>query len=186
MTTIRSNERKHMKDLSSISPFRFTPTDSVARGTSHISAGAIPAAPPCCTPKEIYDRVHQEISRRYLSFDQGKEMGFAGKAGVTGDIDFITKKDLIGILRHLKEDESALQESKKDSARTQLFDKIYLMSGDKETGRNWNLRLHNYSVRGTGLGGEDIPHRHRWTLASNVLTGGYNNVNYEERSVAAP
>lgn len=91
-------------------------------------------------------------------------MGFAGKAGVTGDIDFITKKDLIGILRHLKEDESALQESKKDSARTQLFDKIYLMSGDKETGRNWNLRLHNYSVRGTGLGGEDIPHRHRWTL----------------------
>lgn len=40
-------------------------------------------------------------------------MGFAGKAGVTGDIDFITKKDLIGILRHLKEDESALQECKK-------------------------------------------------------------------------
>ena len=101
MTTIRSNERKHMKDLSSISPFRFTPTDSVARGTSHISAGAIPAAPPCCTPKEIYDRVHQEISRRYLSFDQGKEMGFAGKAGVTGDIDFITKKDLIGILKKI-------------------------------------------------------------------------------------
>lgn len=181
-----SIERKHMKDLSSISPFRFTPTDSVARGTSHISAGAIPAAPPCSTPKEIYDRVHQEISRRYLSFDQGKEMGFAGKAGVTGDIDFITKKDLIGILRHLKEDESALQESKKDSARTQLFDKIYLMSGDKETGSNWNLRLQNYSVRGTGLGGEDIPHRHRWTLASNVLTGGYNNVNYEERSVSQP
>lgn len=173
-----------MKDLSSLSPIRFTPTDSVARGASHITT---PTAPPLSTPKEIYERVHQEISKRYQSFDQNKELGFAGKDGVTGDIDFITKKDLIGILQHLRDDKNALQESKKDSARTQLFDKLYLMSGHKEAGdAKWNLRLHNYNVRGSGLGGEDKPHIHRWTLSSQILAGGYSNVNYEERSLSQP
>ena len=173
-----------MKDISPISSAGLAATYSTPRETSKIATAAIPAAPPLNTPKEIYERVHQELSHRYQSFDQGKELGYAGKAGVTGNIDFITNKDLIGILQHLKSDEKALQESKKDSAKTKLFDKIYLMSGKKETeSGKWNLRLHNYNVRGTGLGGEDSPHFHRWTLASKILTGGYNNVNYEERSV---
>lgn len=182
-----SIKRKHMKELNSISPARFAPTESISRGASQISATTIPAAPPSSTAKEIYERVHQEISHRYQSFDQSKELGFGDKPGVTGNINFISKKDLIGILQHLKEDKCVQQESQKNSAQSRILDKIYLMSGNKEAGgSNWNLRLHNYSVRGNGLGGEESPHYHRWTLGSAILAGGYNNINYEEHSTSQP
>ena len=106
---------------------------------------------------------------------------------MTGNIDFISKKDLIGILQHLKENKSAQQESQKNSAQSRILDKIYLMSGNKEAGgTHWNLRLHNYSVRGNGLGGEESPHYHRWTLGSAILAGGYNNINYSEQSTSQP
>ncbi|KMM80046.1 hypothetical protein [Pseudomonas deceptionensis] len=106
---------------------------------------------------------------------------------MTGNIDFISKKDLIGILQHLKENKSAQQESQKSSAQSRILDKIYLMSGNKEAGgTHWNLRLHNYSVRGNGLGGEESPHYHRWTLGSAILAGGYNNINYSEQSTSQP
>ena len=48
--------------------------------------------------------------------------------------EFISKKDLIGILQHLKENKSAQQESQKNSAQSRILDKIYLMSGNKEAG----------------------------------------------------
>ncbi len=48
------------------------------------------------------------------------------------------------------------------------------------------MRLHTFSVKDRGLGGEDSPHYHRWTLASQVLSGGYLNVNYEEGSLDQP
>jgi len=35
--------------------------------------------------------------------------------------------------------------------------------------QGWKLRLHTYSIRGQGLGGEDSPHYHRWTLASKIF-----------------
>mgnify|MGYP003603140252 CR=1 FL=1 len=182
-----SIKRKHMKDFNSISPIRFTPTDSISRAASQVTCAAIPTPPPSSTAKEIYERVHQEISKRYQSFDQNKELGFNGKPGVTGNIDFISKKDLIGILQHLKENKSAQQESQKNSAQSRILDKIYLMSGNKEAGgTHWNLRLHNYSVRGNGLGGEESPHYHRWTLGSAILAGGYNNINYSEHSTSQP
>lgn len=129
-----------MKDFNSISPIRFTPTDSISRAASQVTCAAIPTPPPSSTAKEIYERVHQEISKRYQSFDQNKELGFNGKPGVTGNIDFISKKDLIGILQHLKENKSAQQESQKNSAQSRILDKIYLMSGNKEAG-GYSLEL---------------------------------------------
>lgn len=53
----------------------------------------------------------------------------------------------------------------------------------KEQG--WRLRLHFYPVRGNGLGEEDSPHYHRWTLASKILAGGYLNRDHQEKTVAS-
>jgi hypothetical protein len=50
--------------------------------------------------------------------------------------------------------------------------------------QGWKLRLHTYNIRGNGLGGEDSPHYHRWTLASKVFAGGYLNKEYEEGTVS--
>lgn len=177
-----------MKEISLAHRPLFAPAAPVARDAPKANAAAIPSPPSIGTPKEIYERVKQEVSHRYQSFDKTKEVGVFGKAGVTGNMDFITKKDLIGILQHLKADKVVQKESQKNSAQSRILDKIYLMSGSdkKDGGGSWNLRLHNYSVRGNGLGGEDSPHFHRWTLGSAILAGGYRNINYAEQSVSQP
>lgn len=114
-------------------------------------------------------------------FRSRKRAWVCREIGVTGNIDFITMKDFIGILQHLKEDKIALPESQKNSEQSRILDKIYLISDSKEGGGGyWNLRLHNYSMQGNGLGGEDSPHFHRWTLGSAILAGGYDNINYAE------
>lgn len=132
------------------------------------------------TPKEHYDHVLQNIQNLYQAFDPSIEQGAQNRPGITADIDFITKADLIGVLEHIRSDETLLKESCKQSAKAQFFDKLYLMS-DPDQG--WNLRLHRFNLQGNGLGGEDSPHYHRWTLASRVLAGGYLNVNYQEKTV---
>jgi hypothetical protein len=50
--------------------------------------------------------------------------------------------------------------------------------------QGWKLRLHSYTIQGSGLGGEDSPHYHRWTLASKVFAGGYLNKEYLEGTVS--
>lgn len=133
--------------------------------------------------EKTYARIFSEISDRYTAFSQETEIGYQQKPGITGDIDSITNKDIISILKHVKSDPILLEQCQKSSANSPLFTKLYLMSNEAQ---GWNLRLHTFSVEGSGLGGEDSPHYHRWTLASKVLSGGYVNVNYQEGSIDQP
>ncbi|CAI8938035.1 Type III effector [Pseudomonas sp. IT-P253] len=117
------------------------------------------------------------ISERYRDFRPDTELGFQQSPGVTADIEPISKQDLISILKHIKTDDTLFESCKKNSAKAPFFNKFYIMSNADQ---GWNLRLHSFNVRGSGLGEEDSPHYHRWTLASKVLSGGYINVNYQE------
>jgi hypothetical protein len=130
--------------------------------------------------QQAYDRIYNQISARYAHFDQGKETGFQGGLGLTSDISDITKKDIVGAMMHIRDDDKLLEQCFRDSTASPLFDKIYLMKNPEQA---WNLRIHHYNARGSGLGGEDSPHYHRWTLATASLTGGYVNVNYAESEV---
>lgn len=80
---------------------------------------------------------------------------------------------------HIRDTPDLLEVCKNSSRSSQLFDKFYLMSNEEQ---GWNLRLHLFSAQGNGLGGDDTPHYHRWTLASEVLAGGYCNRTYKESS----
>ncbi|MGJ7515647.1 hypothetical protein ACSFE6_15135 [Pseudomonas baetica] len=132
---------------------------------------------------QTYTRILNEIIDRYTAFSQENETGYQHKPGISGDIDSISIKEIISILKHIKSDPHLLDECQKSSANSPLFTKLYLMSNNDQ---GWNLRLHTFSIKGSGLGGEDSPHFHRWTLASKILSGGYINVNYEEGSIDQP
>ena len=110
------------------------------------------------------------ITERYKDFRPGTEIGFQQTPGVTADIEPILKPDLIAILEHIKSSDDLLDTCKKNSAKAPFFNKFYLMANPEQ---GWNLRLHSFDVRGSGLGEEDSPHYHRWILASKILTGGY-------------
>ncbi|WP_143491521.1 MULTISPECIES: hypothetical protein [unclassified Pseudomonas] len=127
--------------------------------------------------EKIYQNTFTMITNRYRDFNPGTELGFQQRPGVTEDIEPISKEDIISILEHIKNDDKLLEGCKNKSAKAAFFNKFYLMSNAEQ---GWNLRLHSFSVRGSGLGEEDSPHYHRWTLASKILAGGYLNVNYQE------
>jgi hypothetical protein len=127
--------------------------------------------------EKTYQNVFTMISERYRDFRPDTELGFQQSPGVTADIEPISKQDLISILKHIKTDDTLFESCKKNSAKAPFFNKFYIMSNADQ---GWNLRLHSFNVRGSGLGEEDSPHYHRWTLASKVLSGGYINVNYQE------
>ena len=124
-----------------------------------------------------YKKVFTMIEQRYKEFDQHAQTGFEGKAGVTGDIADIKTGDLISILRHIATNDGRRADAAKKSAVSPLFDKIYLMENKAQ---GWNLRLHEFAPGGGAQGDEELPHFHRWTLASKILLGGYNNKNYAE------
>ncbi len=126
-----------------------------------------------------YERIYSQITERYINFDPITEIGYGNSAGITSNIEGISKKSLIGAMMHIRDNELLLKECRSNSRSAPFFDKFYLMS-NKESG--WNLRLHFFNAKSNGLGGEDSPHYHRWTLASQVLTGGYCNRNYDEQS----
>lgn len=135
------------------------------------------AEPRAAQNERIYQNTFTMISERYQHFSPKTEIGFQQLPGVTADIEPISKQDLISILEHIKTDDTLFKDCKDKSAKAAFFNKFYLMNNPEQ---GWNLRLHNFSVRGSGLGEEDSPHYHRWTLASKILSGGYLNVNYEE------
>ncbi|MGT3074058.1 hypothetical protein [Pseudomonas putida] len=146
--------------------------------TDNAAARTVNEAEPRATQNEkTYQNMHSMISERYQDFNPKTELGFQQRPGVTANIDPISKQDLISILEHIKTDDKLFENCKGKSAKAPFFNKFYLMSNPEQ---GWNLRLHNFSVRGSGLGGEDSPHYHRWTLGSSVLAGGYLNVNYQE------
>ncbi|NBB03073.1 hypothetical protein [Pseudomonas monteilii] len=148
----------------------FTPDNAPARTVNE-------AEPKAVKNEKIYQNTLTMISERYQDFSPKTELGFQQRPGVTADIEPISKQDLISILEHIKTDDRLFENCKNKSAKAPFFNKFYLMSNPEQ---GWNLRLHNFSVRGSGLGGEDSPHYHRWTLGSSVLAGGYINVNYQE------
>jgi hypothetical protein len=127
-----------------------------------------------------YRAVKARISERYKDFSQPNETGIdkygQPSVGLTADISDVTNAEVVCILRHICAEPELLVAVLKKSAISPLFDKIYLME-DKEAG--WNLRLHLFSP-GADQGSEELPHYHRWTLASKILLGGYNNKNYEK------
>ncbi|WP_448106930.1 hypothetical protein [Pseudomonas azerbaijanoccidentalis] len=135
------------------------------------------AEPKAQQNEKTYQSTLTMISERYKDFCPNTERGFQQLPGVTADIEPISKQDLISILEHIKTDNNLLESCKKNSAKAPFFNKFYLMSNPDQ---GWNLRLHSFNVRGSGLGEEDSPHYHRWTLASKVLAGGYININYQE------
>ncbi len=123
-----------------------------------------------------YKQVYETINERYKDFSQKDERGFAGMEGLTGSISDIKVSDLIGILRHIASSAPLAEQASKKSGLSQLFEKIYLMENNE---RGWNLRLHRFSPD-AALDDEEAPHQHRWTLASRLLLGGYDNKNYQE------
>jgi hypothetical protein len=128
--------------------------------------------------KRVYESVKVKLVEMYRGFDPRTETGIDQQKGLTGNLQFISSKDLTSILRHIANDNGLLQQAMKKSAITIMFDKIYLMSG--EEGEKWNLRLHFYPVDGRfGNDAPEQPHFHRWTLASKMLWGGYLNTNYD-------
>ncbi|MFK3816422.1 hypothetical protein ACI2KG_07410 [Pseudomonas sp. NPDC089407] len=127
--------------------------------------------------EKVFHDTFTMITDRYRAFNPTTELGFQQRPGVTADIEPISKQDLVSILEHIKTDDTLFKGCKDKSAKAAFFNKFYLMSNPDQ---GWNLRLHNFSVRGSGLGEEDSPHYHRWTLASKILSGGYLNVNYQE------
>ncbi|WP_146131928.1 hypothetical protein [Chromobacterium amazonense] len=134
--------------------------------------------------EEAYSRVFNQIKDRYAAFDQKSEIGFGeqqGLKGLTGNIHDVSKEDICKIMMHIHDNEVLLEQCCNNSAKSPFFDKFYLM---KDPDQNWNLRLHHFNARGSGLGGDDSPHYHRWTLASKPLQGGYINVNYEEKEIS--
>lgn len=135
------------------------------------------AEPKSAKNEKIYQDTFAMISKRYQDFSPKTELGYQQRPGVTADIEPISKQDLISILEHIKSDKDTFEDCKKKTAKAPFFNKFYLMSNADQ---GWNLRLHNFSVRGSGLGGDDSPHYHRWTLGSSVLAGGYLNVTYQE------
>lgn len=124
-----------------------------------------------------YKTVFNAIQERYKSFSQGTETGHEGMAGVTGDIADVKIGDLVSILRHIAANDDRRLDAARKSAISPLFEKIYLMES-KEQG--WNLRLHQFAPGGKAQGEEEMPHYHRWTLASKLLKGGYDNRNFRE------
>ncbi|MES2743312.1 MAG: hypothetical protein V4754_20515 [Pseudomonadota bacterium] len=103
----------------------------------------------------------------------------AGTVGMTDGLLSISKEELVSVLRHISNDNNLLADAWKRSARTKIFDKLYLLSGSDNKSGKWNLRLHLYPV-GTGEdGAAESPHFHRWTLASKIVWGGYLNTNYD-------
>lgn len=131
--------------------------------------------------EQTYHRVLNQIKMRYAGFDQKNEVGFAGKQGITGDIDDIKKQDICKVMMHIRDNEYLLEKCCNNSAKSPFFDKFYLMT---DPDQKWNLRLHHFNARGSGLGGDDSPHYHRWTLASKPLQGGYINVSYAEKELS--
>lgn len=127
--------------------------------------------------RQAYDRIYTRLSRQYVSFNPVTEIGHNGSAGITSGIKDIGKQDIIGAMMHIRDTAVLLDNCKKNSRRAPFFDKFYLMSHPTQ---GWNLRAHFFNAKGSGLGGEDSPHFHRWTLASRVLTGGYYNRTYRE------
>lgn len=127
--------------------------------------------------KKTYGRVHAAITERYNAFNQRDEVGHNGKPGVTGDIEDVSLEDLCAILRHIAVSPAKTATAAKKSAISPLFDKLYLMQ-NKEQG--WALRLHKFAPGEKSQGDEEMPHYHRWTLGSKILSGGYNNKNYTE------
>lgn len=130
--------------------------------------------------ERTYNDVFALISERYSHFQPDNEIGFQQRPGVTADIEPISKRDLISVLEHIKSSDSLADSCRRKSAKAPFFNKFYLMSNPDQ---GWNLRLHSFNVRGSGLGGEDSPHYHRWTLGSKVIAGGYMNVNYHESPI---
>ncbi|MBC7975423.1 MAG: hypothetical protein H7138_10605 [Myxococcales bacterium] len=104
----------------------------------------------------------------------------------------------------------AFEASRALARRSDLFDKLIIMKGAE---RDWVLRLHTYNLglvnrtpqdkkdmwRGKGkkglrqsnLGGqlqddEENTHLHRWRLSSRFVTGGFNNVTWDENHPSNP
>jgi hypothetical protein len=126
--------------------------------------------------RETYERIHSQITQKYKEFNPTTEVGAQGTKGLLANIADISKKDLIRTMKHILGNNALLHQCRNNSRAARLFDKFYLLKGEQ----GWNLRLHVQYAQGNGLGGEDPPHYHRWTLASKVLTGGYCNRNYRE------
>ncbi|WP_173934837.1 hypothetical protein [Chelativorans sp. Marseille-P2723] len=127
--------------------------------------------------QKTYERIYSAITERYKSFNQEKEIGYGEKPGITADIEDISLDEICAVLRHIARNPDKAEFAAKKSAISPLFDKLYLMQ-NKEQG--WALRLHKFAPGGKSQGDEELPHYHRWTLASKILSGGYNNKNYTE------
>ncbi len=128
-----------------------------------------------------YEQIYSKITSRYADFNHATESGYRNSNGITSHIEGISKKSLIGALMHIRDNECLLKECRSNSRSAPFFDKFYLMSNQEQ---GWNLRLHFFNAKSNGLGGEDSPHYHRWTLASWVVSGGYCNRNYREEETA--
>lgn len=132
--------------------------------------------------EKTYNKTLNNIKERYASFNSEAETGYNAEPGLVGNIRDISKEDIIAIMMHIRDNNTLLEECCKNSAKSPFFDKFYLM---KDPEQGWNLRLHNFNARGSGLGGDDSPHYHRWTLASKPIHGGYINIKYDELEITA-
>ncbi len=125
-------------------------------------------------------------------------------------LETMTNERLIALLRYVLETPLAFEASRTLARRSDLFDKLIIMKG---TERDWVLRLHTYNLgvvkrtpqekkdmwsgkvkkglRQSNLGGqlqddEENTHLHRWRLSSRFVTGGFNNVTWDENHSTNP
>lgn len=136
-------------------------------------------------PKK-YKEVHEQITKQY----QLHYLNDPTSHALTEDIKDLTLDDIIHLLEEIRDTPEFLKLSLSLSRRSDLFDKLILMRGDKP--HEWVLRLHLYNMvsqcdePGYVISNlnrkirddENHIHEHSWQLASRFLMGGFRNHQY--------
>lgn len=142
-------------------------------------------------PKRSYQEIQAQITKQYES----NYLNNPTSKSLADDIKDLTLDDIIYLLKEIRDRPKLTQMSISLSRRSNLFDKLVLMRGDKP--HEWALRLHTYNmVRQCDEPGyvisnlnkkirddENHIHEHSWQLASRFLIGGFNNHQYAKTEV---
>lgn len=137
--------------------------------------------------KEIQDQITKQYQSNYLNNPSSESLA--------ENIKDLTLDDIINLLKEIRDTPKLIQMSISLSRRSNLFDKLVLMRGDKP--HEWALRLHNYNMvsqcdePGYVISNlnrkirddENQIHEHSWQLASRFLIGGFKNHQYAKTEV---
>ncbi|CAM2940602.1 Uncharacterised protein [Legionella steigerwaltii] len=129
--------------------------------------------------KEIQAQITKKYQLHYLDNPTSRSLA--------ENIKDLSIDDIINLLKEVRDTPELTEMSISLSRRSNLFDKLVLMKGDKPHG--WALRLHIYNMVGQSdepgyvlsnlnkkiRNDENHIHEHSWQLASRFLIGGFKN-----------